>query len=186
MNLRSLPNVISVARMLLVAPLMWAILRRADEVALLLIVIAGLSDALDGLLAKRFGWTSPLGALLDPLADKLLMVGSFLAALIVGLIPMWLTALVIGRDLLIVGGAALFRWRTGEFRPQPSLLSKVNTFLQIALVCAVIARGDEASVPFSLVLALVAAVTLSTLASGVDYTIRWGRRLARAGRERGV
>lgn len=186
MNIRWLPNAISVTRMLLVLPAAWSIARRDDEVALTLIIVAALSDALDGLLAKRFGWVTHAGAILDPLADKLFVAGSFMAAAWAGLVPVWVTVIVVGRDALIVGGAALYRWQVGEFRPQPSVLSKVNTFLQLLLVLAVVMQNYLHIVPRGVIPALVVAVALSTLISGTDYLFRWGRRLARAPRRRAV
>lgn len=166
--------------MLLVLPTAWSIVRRDDEAALTLIIIAGLSDALDGLLAKRFGWVTRTGAILDPLADKLFVAGSFLGATWAGLVPLWITVMVIGRDAVIVTGAVLYHWWTGEFRPQPSVLSKVNTFLQLLLVLAVVLQHYMHIVPRGVVPALVVAVALSTLTSGVDYFFRWGRRLTHA------
>lgn len=183
MNGRWLPNAISIARIALVIPVAWSILYAEYEIAFTLVIIAGLSDALDGLLAKRFGWTTDLGAILDPLADKLFMAGSFIAAVWVGLIPLWITVIVIARDAIIVGGAFAYRWWVGDFKPQPSVLSKVNTFLQILLVLAVVAQ-HYIYLPKGTVLALVIAVTITTLTSGADYFVRWGRRLARTPRRK--
>ncbi|MGH8379023.1 MAG: CDP-alcohol phosphatidyltransferase family protein [Gammaproteobacteria bacterium] len=180
MNGRWIPNAISITRMALVAPVAWSIVRREDEAAFTLIIIAGLSDALDGLLAKRFGWVTHAGAVLDPLADKTFLAGSFIAAVWAGLIPLWVAVIVIARDAIIVAGALVYHWQVGDFKPQPSVLSKVNTFLQLLLVLVVVAQHYIEGVPSGVVLALVIAVTITTLTSGVDYFIRWGRRLARA------
>lgn len=184
MNGRWLPNAISFARIALVIPVAWSILHGEDQTALVLIIIAALSDALDGLLAKGFGWTTDLGAILDPIADKVFMAGSFIAALWVGLIPLWITVIVVARDAIIVTGALIYHLHVGDFKPQPSALSKVNTFLQLLLVLAVVAQHYTPGLPRGTVLALVVAVTITTLGSGVDYFIRWGRRLARAPRRR--
>ncbi len=180
MNGRWIPNAISITRMALVAPVAWSIVRRENGAAFILIVIAGLSDALDGLLAKRFGWVTHAGAILDPLADKLFLAGSFIAAVWAGLIPLWVVVIVIARDAIIVAGALVYHWHVGNFRPQPSVLSKVNTFLQLLLVLVIVAQHYTEGTPRDVVLALVIAVTITTLTSGVDYIIRWGRRLARA------
>ncbi|MGH8397701.1 MAG: CDP-alcohol phosphatidyltransferase family protein [Gammaproteobacteria bacterium] len=180
MNGRWIPNTISITRMALVAPVAWSIVQREDETALTLIIIAGLSDALDGLLAKRFGWTTHAGTVLDPLADKTFLAGSFIAAVWAGLIPLWVAVIVIGRDAVIVAGALIYHWRVGYFRPHPSALSKVNTFLQLLLVLAVVGRHYTEGVPKGVVMTLVIAVTITTLTSGLDYFIRWGRRLAHA------
>lgn len=180
MNARWLPNAISITRMALVVPVVWSIVYREDETALTLIIIAGLSDALDGLLATRCGWVTTLGAVLDPVADKIFMAGSFIAAVWVGLIPLWVTVIVIARDIIIVAGALVYCWRVGRFQPRPSVLSKVNTCLQLALVLAVVARHYTGYVPKGMVMALVVAVAITTLTSGMDYFIRWGRRLTHA------
>ncbi|MDE2090939.1 MAG: CDP-alcohol phosphatidyltransferase family protein [Gammaproteobacteria bacterium] len=179
MNGRWLPNAISLARIGLVIPVAWSIIHGEEEVALTLIIIAIISDALDGLLAKGFGWTTELGAILDPLADKLFMAGSFIAAVWVGFIPLWITVIVIARDAIIVSGALVYRWHVGDFKLQPSVLSKVNTSLQMLLVLAVVAQ-HYIELPKGTVPALVAAVAISTLSSGADYFIRWGRRFANA------
>ncbi|HVC37034.1 MAG TPA: CDP-alcohol phosphatidyltransferase family protein [Gammaproteobacteria bacterium] len=184
MNGRWLPNAISIARIALVIPVAWSIIHGEDQAAFTLIIIAALSDALDGLLAKSFGWTTDLGTILDPIADKVFMAGSFIAAVWAGLIPLWITVIVIARDAIIVTGALIYRWHVGDFKPQPSVLSKVNTFLQLLLVLAVVARHYTIYLPKGTVLALVVAVVITTLGSGMDYFIRWGRRLARAPRRR--
>ena len=183
MNGRWLPNAISIARIALVIPVAWSIIHGEDEIAFTLIIIAGISDALDGLLAKGFGWTTELGTILDPLADKLFMAGSFIAAVWVGLIPLWITVIVIARDAIIIGGAFVYRWHVGDFKPQTSVLSKVNSFLQILLVLAVVAQ-HYIYLPKGTVLALVVAVAITTVTSGTDYFIRWGRRLARVPRRK--
>jgi cardiolipin synthase (CMP-forming) len=176
--MRWLPNIVTVVRIALVIPVAWCIIHGEHEIAFTLIIIAGISDALDGLLAKTFGWITDLGTILDPLADKLFMAGCFIAALWVGLIPLWITVIVIARDAIIVGGASIYRWQVGDFKPQPSVLSKVNTFLQIMLVLAVVIQ-NYIHLPRGTVLALVVAVAITTVTSGADYFIRWGRRLAR-------
>ncbi len=183
MNARWLPNAISIARIALVIPVAWSIIHAEHEAAITLIVIAAFSDALDGYLAKKFGWTTQLGAILDPLADKFFMAGSFIAAVWVGLIPLWVTVIVIARDVIIVGGALAYHWRVGDFLPQPSVLSKVNTFMQLLLVFVVVSR-HYIYLPRGAIFALVIAVTITTLTSGADYFIRWGRRYARATRRR--
>ncbi|MDE2089174.1 MAG: CDP-alcohol phosphatidyltransferase family protein, partial [Gammaproteobacteria bacterium] len=108
MTRRDLPNLISVLRMLLVLPVVALLMTEHYREALLLFGLAGLSDALDGFLAKRYGWTSRLGAVLDPLADKILLVSSYIALGWLRLLPLWLVAAVIVRDLVIVIGAAVY------------------------------------------------------------------------------
>lgn len=135
---RDTPNLITGLRILLVAPFLWLLLEERYGAALLLFVIAGVSDALDGFLAKYYGWTSELGELLDPIADKLLLIGAILALGWLNKLPGWLVALVIARDATIVGGAIIHHLRVAPFRAAPLLISKLNTLMQLLLVCVMI------------------------------------------------
>lgn len=166
--------------MALVVPVIWTIVQHDDAAAVVLIFVAGLSDVLDGLLAKRMHWTTTFGAAFDPLADKVFMGGSFIAAVWAALIPVWIAVIVVARDTIIVAGALMYRWRFGSFKPQPSVLSKVNTGLQIILLLVVLASQKKGDGRHAVVMALMLAVTVTTFASGLDYWVRRGRGLARA------
>ncbi len=144
---RHLPNLITGLRILLVAPFLWVLLEERYSAALLLFVIAGVSDALDGFLAKYFGWTSELGGLLDPIADKLLLLGAILALGWLNELPGWLVALVILRDVLIVGGAISYHLLIERFEAAPLMISKLNTLVQLMLVCAVIVHYGMIPLP---------------------------------------
>lgn len=174
MTRRDIPNLISVGRLLLVPPVIWLILREQYSLALALVFIAGLSDALDGFLAKHYGWASELGGILDPLADKLLMLSAVLALWVNGLLPVWLAALIVLRDLIIVSGALSYLALIGRFQVAPSVISKFNTGVLILVLLAVMAaqafRWDLELTP----LFLLSGAT--TLASGIGYVVRWGRR----------
>ena len=176
--LRHLPNLITVLRILLVPPLALALLDRAYVLALALTLIAGFSDALDGFLARQFRWHSRLGALLDPLADKLLLATCFIGLSLNGVVPLTLTALVLLRDAVIVGGAIAWQRVVGAVQVRPSLLSKANTLLQIVYVLAALA-GHALARPLPLAVPAVAVGAL-TLASGVDYVVRWSLRARNA------
>lgn len=176
--LRHLPNLITLLRILLVPPLALALFDRAYVLALTLTLIAGFSDALDGFLARQFRWRSRLGALLDPLADKLLLVTCFIGLSLNGAVPLALTALVLLRDAVIVGGAIAWQRLVGAVQVRPSLLSKANTLLQIVYVLAVLA-GHALARPLPLAVPAVAVGAL-TLASGVDYVVRWSLRARNA------
>ena len=139
--LRHLPNLITLLRMLLVVPLCWLIADGHYDGALVVAAIAGLSDAVDGFLAKRYGWQSWLGGILDPIADKLLLMAGFLWLAFAGDVPGWLAALVIGRDLVIVGGAVAYYYLIGRFDAAPSRLSKLTTLVQIVFVLADLAAA---------------------------------------------
>jgi cardiolipin synthase len=130
----SIPNLITLARILLVPVVVWAIASNQMLFAFLLFAAAGVSDAIDGFLAKRFGMASELGAYLDPLADKVLIVAIYVSLGIVDALPRWLVILVVSRDLLIVGGV-LFSWLIDKpvgVKPHP--VSKANTAAQLLLV----------------------------------------------------
>src|SRR5207342_3003453 len=106
--------------------------------ALVLVAACAVSDGLDGWLAKRFNWTSHVGKILDPLADKLLLVSLYLTATWTNLVPWWLTAVVVGRDVLIGSGAVVYRLWFGPLHGRPTILSKINTGMQLSVVLAAI------------------------------------------------
>lgn len=171
---RYLPNAITVSRMLLVLPIGWAIVAQAPRPAFLLFALAGFTDGLDGFLARRFGWQSRLGGVLDAVADKWLLVTSFVLLAWEGLAPWWLAVVVGGRDLVIAAGALAWRLLIGVLQPEPSYLSKACTLLQILCVLALLAAAAGWPAPPLRPLAwLVAALCV---ASGADYLWRWSRR----------
>lgn len=182
MTRRDLPNLITGLRILLVAPLVWALLNGQFAAALVLFVLAGASDGIDGYLARHYGWQSRLGALLDPLADKLLLVATYLALGALGFLPLWLVALVLGRDLVIVAGAVAYHLRFGRLDLAPSLVSKFNTILQIALALAAILSVGVGWLPVWSIDVLIAAVFASTVLSGLHYVAVWSRRAWRESR----
>jgi cardiolipin synthase len=180
---RDIPNLISACRLLLVPPIVMLLLAERYFAALMLFLLAGISDGLDGFLAKRFDWRSDLGGFLDPLADKLLMVATVLALTAEGLIPLWLTAVIVLRDVVIVGGAVAYRLLIGRFQAEPSVVSKLNTAVLIILVLGVVAVH---AFDWPLELWPLFLLTLFTsFVSGADYVVRWSRR-ARAARARGA
>jgi cardiolipin synthase len=176
-----IPNIITVFRFLLVPPLVLLLLQERFGLALLVFCIAGFSDALDGFLAKRFDWSSRLGALMDPLADKLLLVSSFITLGWLQRIPLWLVGVVILRDLVIVGGALVYNFRIERLEADPSMVSKLNTFTQIMLVLAVLFSQAIEGLPYLWMDVLLYCVLATTLWSGFDYVWRWSRRAWRKG-----
>jgi cardiolipin synthase (CMP-forming) len=176
MRPRDIPNMLCILRMVLTIPVVWAIVVGRYEIALLLFLTAGITDGLDGFLAKRFSWQSWLGGILDPAADKLLLVASFLTLWFAGYVPGWLLAAVVGRDLVIVFGVALYRYRVGSFAAEPTIISKLNSFLQLLYVLLTLLKL-VAGVPAPAVIAALGwAVLVTTLISGLDYVISWTRR----------
>lgn len=175
---RHLPNLITALRIALVWPVFWLISRGDFGSALLLAALAGTSDAVDGWLAKHFNWQSRLGGLLDPLADKLLLLAAFSALATIAAVPMWLFLLVIGRDLAIVCGAIAYHNLIGPFDAQPTRLSKLTTVVQIVFVLAELLRlAWLPQWPGQGV--LLVATALLTVASGLNYVLVWSRRARR-------
>ena len=181
---RHLPNALTVLRMLLVVPLAWLILDRRYEGALLIAAGAGATDALDGLLAKHFGWQSWLGGVLDPIADKLMLLACFLTLGIIGAHPPWLTWLVIGRDVVIVTGAAVYHFCIGRLSAQPTLLSKFTTCLQIVYVLAQLLHLTSWFEIPRAVAVLMWTTVLFTVVSGLHYVVVWSLKARRKVRTR--
>jgi cardiolipin synthase len=168
-SLRYLPNIITLARILLVLPITLLLLRQHYAAALQLFFVAAVSDGLDGLLAKRFGWTSRLGGLLDPLADKMLLVSSLLVLGAQGLLPLWLVVLALGRDVLIVLGVVAYQWWIAPIQPAPSLISKANTLLQILVIIGVLIQAAGWLHLEAWLVLLYILTAAATLGSGADY-----------------
>jgi cardiolipin synthase len=176
MNWRWLPNAICMARMLLVAPIVWLLLEERYAAALMLIVVAGASDGLDGFLAKTFGWQTRLGSLLDPAADKLLLVSVFLSLACTGAAPRLLVAIVVIRDVVIVMGAVLYQLLVAPLRGEPTRISKLNTGAQLALVVLTVAAAAFALQIDALLMWLGALVIFTSIVSGLSYVHKWARR----------
>lgn len=171
-----IPNLICVLRMALVWPIVNALVDGRYVLALILVAVAGISDGLDGYLAKRFNWRSRLGGLLDPLADKLLLVSAFVTLAYTALVPVWLAAVVVIRDIVIVSGGLFYQVVVSPLQPEPSRASKVNTAAQLIFVCAVIANRGFGLPPTEFVISSGAAVLVTSIVSGLDYVVRWSRR----------
>ena len=176
-RLLSIPNLITLGRILLVPIVVWAIASGEMGVAFVLFLAAGVSDAVDGFLAKRFRMTTVLGAYLDPLADKALIVSIYLTLGINGEIPRWLVILVVSRDILIVGGIML-SWLMGSpLKIRPLVVSKLNTAAQIIFACVVLGSLGfhiEAEIVKLVLMGLVAALTLLSIAA---YLAEWVRHM---------
>lgn len=169
----TIPNLISVFRLLAVPLIVWLISIHQYSLAFWLFLLAGVSDGVDGFIAKKFNQASELGAHLDPIADKVMLIAVFLALGIRGSLPLWLVILVISRDLLIIG-AVILTWILHQPIPmKPLMVSKANTVAQIILVCLVMAAmafGFELGLFVDLSVFLVAMLTLlSTLVYLLDW-----------------
>lgn len=179
-----LPNLLCLSRLASVPVVIWAILQHNFALAFWLFVAAGVSDALDGFIAKRFGAESVFGAFLDPIADKCLLVGVYVAFAARDMLPLWLIIMIVFRDLLIVGGALVVLAVTHKLSMEPLLVSKVNTLLQIALAAGVLADaafglGQQMAVDVGCVV-----VAITTFLSGLTYVVVWTRRVAAWEREK--
>ncbi len=188
--LRQLPNLITIARMLAVLPLLWWLRQGEYRAALAIALIAGLSDGIDGWLAKRHGWRTWLGSVLDPIADKLLLDSSFVGLWLAHgpgfehAVPLWLVLLVLARDAVIVTGASAYHFLIGPLKGQPTLLSKFTTVAQILLVLALLGGLAWRPLPADATETAIWVVAALTLASGLDYVIRWSLKTRHALRER--
>ena len=177
----SIPNLITLGRILLVPVVIWAITAGEMRIAFVLFLAAGISDAVDGFLAKRFEMRTELGAYLDPLADKAMLVSIYIALGIIEAVPRWLVILVVFRDIMIVG-AVILSWLVDKPLPlKPLLVSKLNTVAQIALACVVLAAlGFHFNARIA-VLGLIGLVAVLTLLSVVFYLAEWVRHMNAAG-----
>ncbi|HSE13596.1 MAG TPA: CDP-alcohol phosphatidyltransferase family protein [Rudaea sp.] len=186
---RHLPNLLSGLRMLLVAPLAWLINDAHYDGALLVAACAGASDALDGYLAKRYGWQSWLGGVLDPIADKLMLIACFVSLGLVGAHPAWLTWLVVGRDVVIVAGAVAYHYLIGRLNAEPTQLSKFTTCVQIAYVLAQLLHLTSWFDLPLLTATLMWGTVIFTGISGFQYVFVWSlkahRQFALRARTRG-
>lgn len=171
------PNLLTFARISITPFTLAAILGRDYEHALLLASIAGFTDAADGWLARRFHWETRLGAYLDPIADKLLLSGVFVAFGMIGDLPVWLVALVFARDLFILAGVAVVYLKTRRRDYPPSMWGKLSTAVQILAVLSLLCErsGLRWLAPVSAGLIWLTAAT--TAWSGIDYGIRGVRML---------
>ena len=155
---------------------MWALLDYQFGLAMVLFAVAGISDALDGFLAKHYHWESRLGSILDPLADKLLLVASFATLTWLEFIPGWLLWLVFGRDIMIVTGGLVYHYLFGKFKLLPLWSSKINTLLQIVLVFAIIVQQYAELAIQNWIEIGMSLVVVSVIISGAEYMIVWGWR----------
>lgn len=168
-------NIISLARLLSVPLAVWLILNHSWTAAFAVFVAAGVSDAVDGFLAKRCGMRTELGGFLDPLADKALLVSIYVTLAILDQIPSWVTILVVSRDVLIVGGVLLSFALELDLTIRPLAISKVNTVAQIALAAVVLGDLGLTPMPSLLIEGLVWLVGATTLLSGASYLVGWAR-----------
>lgn len=176
MTRSQLPNAITVSRMVMALPLLWLLAHSQFRPALVLALVAGATDLLDGFLAKRHGWQSVLGGILDPIADKLLLSVCFLGLWSSQQLPTWIVATILLRDAVVALGAFAFWRATGALTPAPTGLSKGATLSQLLLVALMLAHLSGFDVLQGWVQPLMLATAAATVVSGVDYVVRYSLR----------
>ena len=180
MSLRWLPNAISLMRIALILPILVLFVNDEFGWALGLFLLAGLSDGIDGYVAKRYNWHSRLGAFLDPAGDKLLVAWSYGTLAYLGHIPVWLAVIVILRDVIIVAGSFIYHYLVRRLEGEPTRISKLNTGLEIVYLVFVMSEAGYGW-PDSITLTVLGASVLVTVViSGYDYVSNWIRS-ARSG-----
>ncbi len=176
MRTLNLPNIITFFRIFLVPLIICFIFQGKYVTALILFLAAGVSDVADGFVARRFNMRTELGAVLDPLADKILIVVSVIALGRLGLLPMWLAIVIICRDIVIAGGALTWHFTIGRVEMAPSFVSKVNTFCQIGMIFLVLCQASSLVQIPSWQPLLFYLVLLTSLVSGIQYVLVWGMK----------
>jgi len=173
---KQIPNALTTIRLLLAAPICWLILDQNYPVVLWLAGLAGLSDGVDGWIARKLNATSRYGALVDPLADKILLGSVYTSFAVVGLLPWWVAALVVLRDLVIVGGALAYHWRFGAYDAMPSIWGKASTLVQIVFAVMLLVYQVSPLFPAFLLLAGQWALIVLAFASGGHYVYTWASK----------
>lgn len=173
--LTALPSLITLVRLLLAPVAVWLILQDRYGLAFWVCAAAGVSDALDGFLARQLGVHTVLGRYLDPIADKVLLVSVYVTLGYRGQVEAWLVILVVSRDVLIIGGAILYQTVTQSLNMKPLFISKINTAAQIALAVLVLAQlGLGLPDVYRIVETVTYIVAASTVLSGAAYVAIWG------------
>jgi cardiolipin synthase len=170
-----IPNAISLMRLFMIAPIVFLYVSGEFGWALTLFAFAGLSDGIDGWIAKKNDWDTRLGAFLDPAADKLLVAWSFGTFAYIGLIPVWLAVAVIGRDVIIVAGSFLYHYLVERLQGSPSFISKLNTVLEFTFLVLVMLHAGFGLLDDTTLTVVGAAVLVTVVISGFDYVAGWVR-----------
>jgi cardiolipin synthase len=171
-----LPNLLTISRILFIVPVCYFLLDFNFLPALYFLIIAGLSDGLDGYLARRFQWQTRLGSLLDPAADKLMVVCCFTALAWIQAIPLWLFVIIILKDITVVTGAVIYHYLIGAYEFSATLISKLNTFLQIVFLVISVAKLHFTNIPQVLVSILMYGMLVTTVVSLLNYVFVWSRK----------
>jgi len=173
---RDIPNIISLGRIVLVFPIVWLLLDEQFITAIILFFVAGVSDGVDGYLAKHYHWESRFGGIIDPLADKFLLVSTYVCLAVLQALPWWFVGMILLRDVVIIGAVTFYNFRIARLEAAPTLISKLNTLLQILLALMVVFDLAFDNVNATLILVMLWAVVVSTVGSFVGYAVEWNRR----------
>ncbi len=180
MSLSLLPNVLTIFRMIVVGPIVYTLLTGQHVAAFYLAMAAGVSDLLDGYLARRFGWMTHWGGVLDPLADKFLLVSTTLTLAWLGHLPWWLVGLIVARDIVIVCGGYYYHFRIARLATAtPTQFSKWNTLFQIMLAVSVMLSLAFPATAGPWIEWLIWFTAATTLASGIQYVVIWSKKASK-------
>lgn len=171
-----IPNLLTLLRILACPVLILLLYERQYEAALWIFLVAGITDGLDGFIAKRFDCVTPFGSMLDPIADKLLIASAYTMLALLGDIPFWLLVVVMFRDIVIIVGYLILVNMERDVPMNPSYTSKLNTFMQICLVAAVLVQQSGLFHVSALIMVLIAGVLTTTVISGIQYVWYWAIR----------
>ena len=177
MILRQIPNILTLARLILIAPFLVFLSHQQYVYAFYIFLLAGFTDGLDGWLARCFHWQSSFGSFVDPMADKLLIASSFISLAYIGSLPWWLVVLVFLRDMTISIGVLAWYWLI-QYKPdfKPTYLSKINTVLQLALVVICLFELAFATIAPAWITVLIVLTAITTTGSYIDYAWTWGKK----------
>lgn len=179
LSARYIPNIITGARIAAVPCLIWLLLNQQYERSLILVFLMGVSDGLDGFLARWYHWKTTLGSYLDPIADKIMLLSVFITFAVLGWVPWWLAGIVVARDVILLAGAVFYHLSTRQLKMEPLMISKINTFMQIVFAVSLI-YTQIWPIHTQILNVLMTIVACTTLASGSQYVIEWSRRAAKA------
>ncbi len=174
--IKQIPNTLTTLRLCLALPICLFILDGSYQAVLWVALIAGISDGLDGWLARRLDAQSRYGSIVDPLSDKVMLTGTYVSLMVVGLFPWWATVIVVLRDLLIVSGALVYHWQIGRYEITPSIWGKVSTFVQIIYALVLLVQQITPLFPlWAIRVGLWLLLALAIISCG-HYFFTWGRR----------
>lgn len=171
--LRQIPNALTILRIILIIPFAGYVYRQEYGSALVIFFIAGVSDGVDGFLARQFNWKSRFGAIADPLADKLLLMTAYIVLALTEQVPLWLTAVILGRDFIIVIGALIYHYFISHYDIKPSIWGKACTMAQIVYALALIINLAGFPMPDVVAEQGIWVVLAITLVSGTHYLASW-------------